>query len=107
MKKATFIKDVEGYKSRKLWLVEPEVYYGMDGSTPYLVTSAIDIDPMGQILDNLLGLVGGSCETYIFAADKDGEVVEWIELEGSEKHIKDHEKVLKNAGYEIDNMGYL
>ena len=40
-------------------------------------------------------------ETYIFPANEEGEVVDWCELEGSFKGGLDHERALKNAGYEI------
>lgn len=39
-------------------------------------------------------------ETYIFPADKDGNITSWGELEGSFKGDWDHVQALKNAGYE-------
>lgn len=41
-------------------------------------------------------------ETYIFASNKAGEIVDWLELEGSFKGDLNHEKALKNAGYKVD-----
>ena len=40
-------------------------------------------------------------ETYIFPADKDGEITDWGELPGSIKGTTDHEEALQEAGYEV------
>lgn len=40
-------------------------------------------------------------ETYIFPADKTGEIVNWSELDGSFKGGLDHEQALVNAGFEV------
>lgn len=40
-------------------------------------------------------------ETYLFGADKDGEIVDWDELPGSFKGGLDHERALQNAGYTV------
>lgn len=40
-------------------------------------------------------------ETYIFAADEDGKIVRWTELDGSFRGELDHEKALRGAGYEV------
>lgn len=40
-------------------------------------------------------------ETYIFPANKAGEVVSWLEMPGSEQGTQSHERVLRNAGYEV------
>lgn len=40
-------------------------------------------------------------ETYIFPADKFGEVVNWSELDGSMRGSYSHEDVLREAGYEV------
>lgn len=40
-------------------------------------------------------------ETYIFAANKNGQVTDWIELPGSFRGALDHERALRNAGYEV------
>jgi hypothetical protein len=43
----------------------------------------------------------GEDETYIFGADENGEVIDWIELSGSQRGVYNHETVLNNAGYEV------
>jgi hypothetical protein len=45
--------------------------------------------------------VYGEDETYIFGADENGEVIDWIELSGSQRGVYNHETVLNNAGYEV------
>lgn len=40
-------------------------------------------------------------ETYIFPGTVDGEVTDWIELEGSFRGSIDHEAALKGMGYEV------
>ncbi len=40
-------------------------------------------------------------ETYLFPADKDGEVTDWGELDGSYRGGLDHEEALRGAGYEV------
>jgi hypothetical protein len=43
-------------------------------------------------------------ETYIFPANKEGEVIEWGELPGSFRGGLDMEEALNNAGYEVITM---
>ena len=38
-------------------------------------------------------------ETYIFEADKDGEITNWVELDGSFQGEKNHNRALANIGY--------
>ena len=40
-------------------------------------------------------------ETLIFGADKNGKVLEWLELPGSFRGALDHVRALHDAGYEI------
>jgi hypothetical protein len=40
-------------------------------------------------------------ETYIFPADKDSKVLNWLELNGSFRGALDHAEALKGAGYTI------
>ncbi len=44
-------------------------------------------------------------ETYIFSADKNGDITEWSEMEGSYRGSLDHAKALRNAGYKIVKGG--
>lgn len=40
-------------------------------------------------------------ETYIFPADANGNVINWLELDGSFRGALDHNEALQNAGYEV------
>lgn len=42
----------------------------------------------------------GSPETYIFPADRSGEITDFGELDGSFRGSLDHEEALRNAGYD-------
>ena len=72
----------------------------LDGNK-FVVVSAVDLGAEAHILDSVFGNPRASCETYIFAADENGNVSEWGELDGSFKGGKDHARALRGAGYEI------
>lgn len=40
-------------------------------------------------------------ETYIFPSDDEGNILNWLEQEGSFINYLDHEKALNNVGYEV------
>ena len=56
--------------------------------TYYVSVSAVDVPFSGP-------------ETYIFAADKNGDALSWGELAGSFQGGMDHAKALAGAGYTI------
>jgi len=93
--KATFIKDTD--EGQKLWKVSPPAKYGYDyetgeygrGQSDYVVTSKQNVIYSGW-------------ETYIFPANSAGQIINFIELEGSQKGYVSHETALKDAGYEIE-----
>lgn len=41
-------------------------------------------------------------ETYIFEADKDGNVIDWMELRGSFQGARDHRRAIENAGWTLE-----
>lgn len=45
----------------------------------------------------------GEPETYLFPATRDGEIVNWRELEGSQKGTLSHADVLAALGYAIED----
>jgi hypothetical protein len=45
--------------------------------------------------------VGGELEVLAFAADCDGHILSWYELEGSMQGTDDHRRVLENMGYSL------
>lgn len=76
-----FVKDVT--RTRKLWRVSsPFSYTGHDDTYTgeYVITSAVS--------------VLGKPETYIFPADKNGNIVGWSELCGSFKGDLNHQKAI-------------
>jgi hypothetical protein len=71
----------------KLWKVDPPIKYDKDydeekwgGETPFVVTSSVS-GPYAQ-------------ETFAFAADEDGHIVDWGELPGSMKGVGLHKAVI-------------
>jgi hypothetical protein len=93
-KKARYIKTLESFSGEaRLYAVDPPVSFprfcdeGEQQKTNFIIVSAIN---------NYHGR-----ETYIFAANALGEVIDWAELEGSQRNIVNHSKVLKDAGYEL------
>lgn len=57
--------------------------------TKYIIVSAIPSPYSGP-------------ETYAFPADKEGNVLNYGELDGSMRGTLSHEEVLRNMGYELD-----
>ena len=47
-------------------------------------------------------IVSTKPETYIFAANKDGRVIDWGELDGSYQGGLSHEEALTGAGYLVE-----
>lgn len=56
----------------------------------YVVVSALD-----------MALDTGLDETFIFPADRDGNVTNWLEMTGSLRGVYDHDAALAAAGYEL------
>lgn len=85
-----------GVAEQILWEVAPAIAYttGPDYDvkqlTSYVVTSATVVFFSGP-------------ETYIFPADKDGEVLGWMELPGSFRGAFDHERAIANVGSYCDD----
>ena len=56
--------------------------------TKYVLVSAVNVMFSGP-------------ETYIFPCDKEGNVLNWTDLDGSMRGTLSHEKALHNMGYEL------
>lgn len=72
-------------------LSEPITYgWNNDQQTEYVVISALTFafDHAGS-------------ETFIFPADEHGEVVDWGELDGSQRGTTSHAAVIAAAGWEL------
>ena len=77
-----FVSKIKDINSRQtLWKAEPP----LDGNE-YIITSASDVMFTGA-------------ETYIFPADKDGNITDWCELRGSYRGELNHKRCFSNIGY--------
>ena len=84
VKTAIRMKTLEGFQgAAALYRVEP-----MIAGHRWIVVSAVDAMLSGP-------------ETYIFPANKRGEVTDWCEMEGSFRGALDHARALRNIGYRI------
>ena len=91
---STFVRDLND--RQKLWaLSEPYTYPGDHNFTTLTnithVVTSISLPHMRQ--------AQGCDECYIFAADLGGDVIDWLELPGSQKMTTDHALVLTAMGY--------
>ncbi len=87
MNKATKVREIKLDRQGNrqfLWRMDPPML-----GNNYVITSGLE-----AAFDT------GRPETYIFASDKSGEIIECGELEGSFQGSVDHEKALAGAGYE-------
>lgn len=82
-KTATLIKNLSGFKGNAALYKLSHMIAGHQ----YVIVSA--------------AVVCGYPETYIFRSNKNGEVVSWMEINGSQKGTLDHEKVLNDAGFKL------
>lgn len=82
MNKATFVKRVNGAGDGRVYRLDPPLN-GVD----YVWVSATS--------------TYSGPETYIFASDADGAVLDWGELPGSFRGGLDHAEALRGAGYEV------
>lgn len=90
--KATLLKTWTDRKGEKrLYRCEPPMV-AEEGPAEFVVVSAI-----GFAFDT------GRPETYIFAADSEGDVTNFTDLPGSFQGDFDHHEALRRAGYEAAN----
>jgi hypothetical protein len=80
-------------------LSEPIAYY-----TDY-TRSKTSVATANYVIVSSVTIPFSGPETFIFPADKDGEILNWGELEGSFRGEFNHKKALEGAGYEVvDNL---
>lgn len=65
------------------------------GETSWVVSSATWIDVLSLFAES------GGAETFLFPSTKDGDILDWAELEGSVKGAWDCNLPLLNRGYQI------
>lgn len=92
MNTAQLLKDnLPGYNGHAaLYRVNPPLK-GWDGDDSYSLVVLSTAEVLGRH------------ETYIFPADKDGQVTDWLELQGSQKDVTSHQQIFANAGYTVVN----
>lgn len=89
MKTATPVKLLEGFNGRANLYRLSEALESYDGNKyEYVVVSAVDVPFSGP-------------ETYIFGADENGGITDWMELPGSFRGALDHNEALEGAGYTV------
>jgi hypothetical protein len=83
-KTARLVKVMDGYRGdARLYKLSPPLK-----GARHVIVSAVNAMYSGD-------------ETYIFKADAEGQITDWLEMEGSFKGGLDHEKALRGAGYEV------
>lgn len=94
MKTATKIKVLDGFRGEAaLFRVSPP----MKLNSPVGELTTCDYVAVSAARAPLSGP-----ETYIFAADEHGEIIDWCELPGSFRGALDLTKALDNAGYVVE-----
>lgn len=92
--KAELVKNLDG------WTGDARLYR----LTPPLVEKDWDGNKVGEhefvVVSATVAMFSGP-ETYIFAADKEGVVASYGELDGSYRGGLDHAEALAGAGYEV------
>ena len=82
--KATKVLDNIGDRAvQHVYKLEPPM-----GDAEFVVVSACNVMFSGP-------------ETYIFKSTETGEILDWTEMNGSFKGGLDHDRALRNAGYEV------
>lgn len=88
--KATLIENLSGWGGEaRLYRVDPPMSYGDNQQTKYVVVSAVNVMFSGP-------------ETYIFPANSNAKILNWLELPGSFRGGLDHTRALEGAGYSIN-----
>jgi hypothetical protein len=96
MATATFIRQMNWESDARLYRVVPPV-----SQTRWNPDSDQDeTNTFDYVVVSASGFMGRP-ETFIFPADKNGEVDNYYELDGSFRGALDHERALRNAGYDV------
>jgi hypothetical protein len=93
---AWFVKNLDDYSGdARLYELDEPIHWQMWKDGEEVVRQALYV-----VVSATVVMFSGP-ETYIFPANKDGEVLNWIDLEGSFQGALDHAKALRRAGYKI------
>jgi hypothetical protein len=97
------IKDIAGVGKASLYQLSESVMFeasivGYDDyqyqTTNHIVISGINANP---------DMFAQRPETLIFAANEEGEILSWIDLDGGIVGINSHEEVIRRNGWELIN----
>lgn len=81
------VRDLSGFTGNAaLYELSANVEYGDGQKTRFVIASAATVPFSGP-------------ETYIFPASETGEVLDWLELDGSTRGVLDHGCALRAAGF--------
>ena len=95
-KTATFLRKLDNFKGNaQLYVLSEPVGWDYDWDTKQYAEETNHV-----IVSAVVALYSGA-ETYIFPADKEGNILDWGELDGSFRGSLNHEAALRNAGYEV------
>jgi len=105
---AKFVRQLDGWHGdARLYHVRPPIRFGRGQAqeTDHVVVSCIDVVmPAGGGEPGRVYAVEADpngLETFLFAADQRGVVLDWDELPGSFRGRLDAAEALRGAGYEI------
>jgi len=89
VKEATLVRKLTGWKSdARLYVLSGPVDYEDDGGQRCTINIVVS-KAMGYL----------TAETYIYPADAGGNVLDWCELDGSQKRDISHDDLLREAGW--------
>lgn len=98
MATATLIRPLSGFTGEA-------ALYRLDAPTTYERTNDegeyVEFSTDHVVVSATVAMFTGS-ETYIFPADESGEVLSWLELDGSFRGGLDHEEALRRAGHSVE-----
>jgi hypothetical protein len=83
-----FVKEV--WSGRRLYKLSESVETETGETTEYVVISAIS-----RAFDT------GRPETFIFPANRKGEITDWQEMKGSIQGVQDFDVAIRNAGWSV------
>ena len=93
-----YVEESNGFRSQaSLYKLSEPVEYGIkwnDDDPPLQTTQYVIISSVVT-----LQFHGDGPETYIFPADKNGNIIDWCEMDGSLKGTMSHDDAIEAAGW--------
>jgi hypothetical protein len=99
---ATFVKDLEGFTGHAaLFRLNPLLSDRWNSLLDDEEDVAKKVPTYEYVVVSATTAMFSGPETYIFGADENGQVINWIELDGSMKGTLSHHAALNRAGYTV------